>query len=233
MSTVLPTGTNLANIREAGEYFVINPSGLTAGSYYMEVTEGADASGNNYCFQRLVDLATGALQVRAEVEAGMSDWITLPMAGDDIVAAIDDELGSADWQTAGGGGGGITLEGVSTSGTPLELHAESAEVRYEVVTGATQAPETILLLDGAFSGQRVVITLATLTDAQDSVVFDMTNIRINTGGPTFAGGTNLTFGDASFEDPELLAVGDFIALEWNDSTGHWFVRDIDPAPPSV
>jgi hypothetical protein len=110
MATVLPEGQNLNSIKAEGTYLVIDPVGLDAGSYVVIVSEGADAEGNNYLFQRAMDVRTGIEFTRAEEAAGFADWVS-GTAGDgaDIVAAIDDELGSDDWQSGGGGGGNTEL----------------------------------------------------------------------------------------------------------------------------
>jgi hypothetical protein len=230
MTEVLAEGTSPDVVKAPGTYLVVDPDGLDAGSYILIVVAGGDAAGDNYCYQRALDITTGVEYTRSEEATGWGEWVSAE-AGPAGATGPTGPAGPTG--PSGEGGGGVVLEGISTSGITTEVQPEDDEVRYEIMTGATEGPENILIGEGQYTGQRVVFRLATLTDAEDSVVFDMSNIRINSGAPVFAGGTEVEFSDVTMENPALAAVGDFLALRWYQSTLKWHVIDLFPTPPSL
>lgn len=112
--TILPTGTALNNVREAGVYVVTNPTatGLASATYVVEVTQGVTPTGQRYTIQQAVDIATGLSYVRVQTTASWGAFAEAgaSMTGADIVAALDTELGSDGWQGGGGNELSATLQ---------------------------------------------------------------------------------------------------------------------------
>jgi hypothetical protein len=235
MAEILPTGTNLSTIRSSGQYLVADPAGLPAGEYQLDVIEAANASGDNYCVHRLLNIGTGVEQIRAEEEGGFSSWVltgpgpTGPTGATGPAGATGVTGPSG---VGGGGGGGITETPVTTGGSPTSLDPNDGEVRFQITSGGTAGNETVTLENGEFAGQRVFVEFLTRTNAADRILFTMTNIRV-ISSLTVIGGTPLTFAEASLENPQLFDVGDCIALEWDSAVDFWFVRYLNPTPAAL
>lgn len=90
----------------------------------------------------------------------------------------------------------------SASSTAIPLTAYTVNIT--TVGNAGQNPVTVA--NGSYVGQRVLVNLATRTDASDTVNFTMTNIEENleAGGGGGGGATALV----------LDAAGEFVLLEW-------------------
>jgi hypothetical protein len=232
MATILPTGANLNGIREEGTYLVTDPAGLDTGSYVVVIIEGADAAGTNYLFQRALNIRTGVEYTRGEMAVGFSDWVNGAGGdGEDIVALIDDELGSDDWQSGGGGGdpsNGVVSDPTTTGASPTTLDPAVDEVLFVITTGGTQGPEEVVLAQGGFPGQRLIVYLADLTDPADSITFDTTNIRLQPSAQYFMGTAAITFTDASLEDPVLVASQDYAMFTWDLAQQFWIMVQGDP-----
>jgi hypothetical protein len=63
---------------------------------------------------------------------------------------------------------------ITTGASPV--NATIAAYSNEIVTGGTQGSESLVLPDGLYPGQRLHVTLATLTDMADDVSIDADNL---------------------------------------------------------